>query len=151
VKGFEEKVMEALEREGGINAAGVAAVEQRVKELSEKGSMSEAPAPTPLMAVSQQENIEEAIETVAQAEIAQAAVEEVANIEPTPIEELPTGQSTFADPASGYAYYEETFRELFSEKKVLTVTQKELTTVALEGAAGGAALMGLLLVLLRPR
>ncbi len=153
VRGFEEKVKEAIEREGWINA-------ERMKELAgggKKGDVGEtlAPAPAPVaaptMAATQHENVEEAIEAVLQNEVAQEFVEEVAKIEPTPIEELPTGQSTFADPASSFAYYEEAFRELFSEKKVLTVTQKELTTVALEGAAGGAALMGLLLVLLRPR
>ena len=64
-----------------------------------------------------------------------------------------TNTSTNALPtptASGYAYYEEAFREFFSEKRI-TLTQKELTTVAIEGACGGAAVMGLLLVLLRPR
>ena len=58
--------------------------------------------------------------------------------------------AAFASTATGYAYYEEAFRELFSEMK-LVVTQKEVTTVALEGAVGGAAVMGLLLVLLRPK
>jgi sensitive to high expression protein 9, mitochondrial len=105
----------------------------------------------PALEASVQADVESAVEAVVDAEIAQAAVEEVAQMEPTPVEELPTGQSAFTEPASGYAYYKEAFRELFSEKKVLTVTQKDLTTVALEGAAGGAALTGLLLVLLRPR
>jgi sensitive to high expression protein 9, mitochondrial len=56
----------------------------------------------------------------------------------------------FPSSSSAYASYEEAFRELFSERK-LVVTQKEMTTVALEGAVGGAAVMGLVLVLLRPR
>jgi sensitive to high expression protein 9, mitochondrial len=81
---------------------------------------------------------------------AQAETEEAAETVTT--QELASEplQSTFASAATGYAYYDEAFRELFSERK-LVVTQKEMTTVALEGAVGGAAVMGLLLVLLRPR
>ena len=152
VKGFEEKVMEALEREGGIGvggaAAGLVAVRDgmdRVRDTMEHKEQSSQPA------ASTQDDVESVIEAVADAEIAQAAVEEAAQMELARMEELPTGQSTFAEPALGYAYYEEAVRELFSEKKVVTVTQKELTMVTLEGAAGGAALMGLLLVLLRPK
>jgi sensitive to high expression protein 9 len=151
VKGFEEKVMEALEREGGVGvggAAGVVAVRDGMDRVRDTMEHKEQ---LPASAAPAQADVESTIEAVADAEIAQAAMEEVAQTDPTPLEELPTGRSIFAEPVSGYAYYEEAFRELFSEKKVLTVTQKELTTVALEGAAGGAALMGLLLVLLRPK
>jgi sensitive to high expression protein 9 len=151
VKGFEEKVMEALEREGGVGvggATGVAAVRNGIDQVRETTDPNEQ---LPASEASAQADVGSAVEAVIDAEIAQAAVEEMAQMEPTPVEEFPTGQSSFAEPASGYAYYKEAFRELFSEKKVLTVTQKELTTVALEGAVGGAALMGLLLVLLRPR
>lgn len=152
VKGFEEKVMEALEREGGINAAGVAAVEERVRALSENRVQGREVHEIPLSSLDTQQEIEEAIDEVAAAETAQAAAEEAAHIESvSTVAEPSIGQNVFAEPASAYAYYEEAFRELFSEKKVLTVTQKDLTTVALEGAAGGAALMGLLLVLLRPK
>ena len=55
------------------------------------------------------------------------------------------------EPKTSYAYYRDAFRELWSEKRVWVMTQREVTTVVLEGAAGGAALMGLLMVLLRPR
>ena len=153
VKGFEEKVMEALEREIGTGvgqaATEVVAVRDGVDRLQD--TMEHKDQFSASAAVSAQDDVESAIEAVASAEIAQAIVEEVVQVEPTSIAELPTRQSAFAEPTLGYAYYEEAFRELFSEKKVLTVTQKELTMVALEGAAGGAALMGLLLVLLRPK
>jgi len=128
--------------------------------LSESRRGEDGHAAAPALALSQQQQegeagVEEAIEAVAAAELAQAGAAKedvVASIEAiTPVEGPPSVSSMFAEPASGYAYYQETFRELFSEKKVVTVTQKELTTVALEGAAGGAALMGLLLVLLRPK
>lgn len=87
-----------------------------------------------------QDQIEEAAETITTRELA---------AEETPPAPGPM-QAAFASTTSGYAYYESTFRELFSEKK-LVVTQKEMTTAALEGAVGGAAVMGLVLVMLRPR
>jgi sensitive to high expression protein 9, mitochondrial len=63
----------------------------------------------------------------------------------------PPGLATeFPSTNSAFASYQEAFQDLFSERK-LVVTRKEMTNVALEGAVGGAALMGLLLVLLRPR
>lgn len=68
---------------------------------------------------------------------------------PSPDAEFPATTSAYASP-SGFASYQETFQDLFSERK-LVVTRKEVTNIALEGAVGGAAVMGLLLVMLRPR
>lgn len=151
VKGFEEKVKEALEKEVGIGVAGAAGVVAAGDGAERARDTVEHQAQTAVADAPTQADVESAIEAAADAEIVPAAVEEVAQTDPTPIKELPTDQSAFAEPASGFAYYKEAFREIFSEKKVLTVTQKELTTVALQGAAGGAALTGLLLVLLRPK
>jgi sensitive to high expression protein 9, mitochondrial len=62
----------------------------------------------------------------------------------------PSVAAEFPTTNSAFASYQEAFQDLFSERK-LVVTRKEMTNVALEGAVGGAAVMGLLLVLLRPR
>lgn len=88
-------------------------------------------------------DIEEAAEVVAADEIAQDQ-----KAYPLPSASL---DSVFASTASGYAYYADAFRELWSEQRVVVVTQRELTTHVLEGAVGGAALMGLVMALLRPR
>ncbi|MBE7181700.1 MAG: hypothetical protein INR71_10930, partial [Terriglobus roseus] len=73
----------------------------------------------------------------------------------TTLPAYPSPQSSveglFASTASGYAYYAEAFRELWNEDRTVVVTQREMTTHVLEGAVGGAALMGLLMALLRPR
>jgi sensitive to high expression protein 9 len=151
VKGFEEKVMEALEKEGGLGVKSAAGEVTMKEETDRLRDTTEHKEQLPTSATLSEQDIEAAIEAVTDAEIAHTAVEELAQTEPVPVQETATSQSTFAEPATGYAYYEEAFRELFSEKKVLTITQKELTTVALEGAVGGAAFMGLLLVLLRPK
>ncbi len=92
--------------------------------------------------------IETAIEIMEAAEAIEAAKNDAGD--PAPIEDLPAVQAAFREPRTGYAYYQDAFRELFSGKKVV-MTQRDVTTVVLEGAAGGAAVMGLLLVLLRPR
>lgn len=155
VKGFEEKVEVALrERDEQtrdmlmasrtVQPNGDAAVTPTAAEAGQKVdgmadhiaeqivdavSGTAGPITTPV-----NEEIEEAAETIFDRELASEGGLSAA----------------FASTATGYAYYEEAFRELFSEKK-LVVTQKEMTTVALEGAVGGAAVMGLLLVLLRPK
>jgi len=53
------------------------------------------------------------------------------------------------DPGSWDAY-QQTFQDLFSEQNVM-LKKVDVTTIALEGAATGVAIMGLLFVLLRPR
>ncbi|KAK4998515.1 sensitivity to high expression protein she9 [Elasticomyces elasticus] len=46
--------------------------------------------------------------------------------------------------------YKEAFQDLFSERQI-QLKKVDITTIALEGAAAGVAVMGLLFVLLRPR
>lgn len=49
-----------------------------------------------------------------------------------------------------WAAYRETFQDMFSDRMV-TLRSVDITTIALEGAATGVAVMGLLFVLFRPR
>ena len=137
-----ESVMNVSSAEAGTKVDGMAdhIAGQIVDAISGTSSGSEAAST---------KRIEGAAETVASQEFAAGA--EASQAPPSPGESLSAAaESVFATTATGYAYYQEAFRELFSEK-TLVVTQKEMTTVALEGAVGGAAFMGLLLVLLRPR
>ena len=159
VKGFEEKVEMALkERDEQVRAvAFVSATMQPNGDGAVSPSPEEAGRKVDGMADHIAERIVDAVSGATPASISeQRQFEEAAEtITTQELEDEGMGGlkglgSTFASTATGYAYYEEAFRELFSEKK-LVVTQKEMTTVALEGAVGGAAVMGLLLVLLRPR
>ncbi|KAJ9604366.1 sensitivity to high expression protein she9 [Cladophialophora chaetospira] len=61
------------------------------------------------------------------------------------------GSSRWTSPTSTLGKYEDWLRSLFSEDHMVLVSQRDLTTVAMEGVAGGMAVMGLLFVLLRPR
>ncbi|KIV93501.1 hypothetical protein PV10_04712 [Exophiala mesophila] len=81
--------------------------------------------------------------------------------EPTSTEPEPTSpspspfslslSSRWTSPSSSLAWYEDWIRARFSDDRHVMLTQRELTTVAMEGVAGGMAIMGLLFVLLRPR
>jgi sensitive to high expression protein 9 len=162
VKGFEEKVQEALKlqqlrHEGELGKQSVVkkgGVGSEEIEQERGGTLSESlvahvvdsvtgTSETDAQVMAEETAIEQAVTAELQTEHAQDTSAGNASTN-TPTNALPTPT------ASGYAYYEEAFRELFSEKR-MTLTQKELTTVAIEGACGGAAVMGLLLVLLRPR
>jgi hypothetical protein len=61
------------------------------------------------------------------------------------------GSSRWTSPTSPLASYEDYIRSLFSDDHKILVSQRDLTAVAMEGVAGGMAIMGLLFVLLRPR
>lgn len=141
VKGFEEKVMEAMEREGPIKGA----------------TLVESPAPGPDA---------EAVD------VATSPMPDLENIAPTVIEEIqsggdPQGQggseiaednpehemTLVSDPAAQLSKLEsfrETFRDVFSDRQI-TLRRVDLTKVALEGAAAGFALVGVVVILLRPR
>lgn len=172
VKGFEEKVQEALGREKVVevpsttalsaSSAGTGTIEVEraqpdiVAEVIDDAKLAAAVSVVDAVAPNASDNasaIETAIEIIEAAEAIEAARNNNDD-NPVPLQDLPAVQSVFAEPKTGYAYYKDAFRELFSEKKVV-MTQRDVTTAVLKGAAGGvasgAALMGLLLVLLRPR
>lgn len=129
-----------------------------LESLSKKDTTAE-PTPGP--------EAEAAIAVQAQADDAspqaEAAVQEAAlSEEPSPSTiPLPTHSEAIPDDTSplpsrsetspgvleGYKHY---FRDLFSDRSI-SVRKVDLTTAALEGAAAGAAIMGVLLVLLRPK
>jgi sensitive to high expression protein 9, mitochondrial len=168
VKGFEEKVMEALEKEKvevPPTSALAASAEDTVvttdasakpepdvlAELVDEAKLEAAISMVDAVAPAASGNssaIETAIEIIDAAEAIEAAKSD--DDSPVALQESPAVQAVFGEPKTGYAYYEDAFRKLFSEKKVV-MSQRDVTTAVLQGAAWGAAAMGLLLVLLRPR
>lgn len=103
--------------------------------------------------------LEAAAETVTSQELDQ----EPTSTEPEPTSPIQPSQSPspspspfslssrWTSPSSSLAWYEDWIRARFSDDHHVMLTQRELTTVAMEGVAGGMAIMGLLFVLLRPR
>lgn len=167
VKGFEEKVMEALEREGAATNATAGAVLAAVRAAGDKDGEPpqalnrEVPSqPDTVSAVqegvpSPQDPIPkpEAVATVAEVD---AAIDEFFSATQTTVpgtkRESITGHATKSggSASSMFESYKEVVRDLFSERQI-QLRRVDLTTVALEGAAAGMALVGILVVLLRPR
>ena len=138
VKGFEEKVMEALEREGPMKGATLVespATDQAADSLSSvdagtvDGQVSSIPSPEPT---------------------APAVIEE------TPIAGIPEGSPEHTNalvseppfPASRLESLRAACRDVFSERKII-VRRVDLTTMALEGFGAGVVLVGLAVALLR--
>ncbi|KAI9752834.1 MAG: hypothetical protein M4579_005449 [Chaenotheca gracillima] len=149
VNGFEEKVREAMEQERVLNTASVnAAIE---------GSKDHTLAPSAAVTAAASEPLPMPIET----EIATPAA---SSAEDSPVSTIPlsSGQMPSSSEAPGVssttatAGLESSMRaskaavqDLFSTRTI-TVRKSDMTTVALEGAATGAALVGTLcFVLLR--
>jgi len=137
VKGFEDKVMEALEREGSAGATlaemhaaqGLPATTDAIGEAHTQAQVAEKILPEPQ--VSMQEHSPQDVEA----------------------EESPIISDLISQPRIPLSTLEsirETIRDMFSERHV-TVRRVDLTTAMMEGAAAGVAFVGVLVLLLRPR
>ena len=137
VKGFEEKVMEALEREGTAAGVAFAAAQGGSVGTQDKASQTgEIPATQGFHSQTVQA-IDEVVPEVSTEEVMEADETVVISSGPAP---RPTK----------YEEYKEAFRDLFSDREV-SLRRIDLTTVAFEGAAAGMALMGIIVLLLRPK
>lgn len=146
VRGFEEKVMVALERESAIlNHSPVPPADGAI--AASEGL--EIPTPdtptTTATSIPSQPDLEAAIEAATGAEMAMQQDEDQARSSDA------ANATATLNSGSSFAAYQSAFRELFNDDQPLIVTQRELTAIALEGAAAGAAIVGILLVMLRPR
>lgn len=136
VKGFEDKVMEALEREGSVVSATPTEV-QTVQdatmpvEMEEEGvlaatePLSESPAEAPLPLR----------ETM-------PVLEESSSISKLDLQ-LPFPMSVFHT-------IKEWIQDIFSERPIV-LRRVDVTTATLEGAAAGITMVGAIVLLLRPR
>ena len=129
VRGFEEKVLEALEREklnGDEDRASVldSPPEESVSLINET---SDAPVDTTKPAESTQST--------------QSATDEPTR---TALSRLSSLHQTSVNS------WRQTLHDLFSERN-LAITQRDLTTIAIQSAAAGAAMMGLVIAVIRPR
>ncbi|KKZ60114.1 hypothetical protein EMCG_05139 [[Emmonsia] crescens] len=164
VKGFEEKVMEALERGNGTKEGmGAEGATLSTTAAATRSQITEpaATAPTPMAAHISEETQLGPSETAMPSEqdvLDPAVVSDIA-ISLTHFQ--PTEQSPSSTPAPTSPLlppdaslspdsWRQTIHDLFSERRI-TLSQRELTTVALESAAAGAAVMGVLIAVFRPR
>ncbi|KAJ5697391.1 hypothetical protein N7488_011075 [Penicillium malachiteum] len=149
VKGFEDKVVEALEKEKAINQAILAS---SVASLIDTEKSVNVPAESSVFAASTTE--------AASSENAEVIPTETEVQPPTLLETASPSENLWQSLYSRLAgislspisveYWREALNELLSDRSVAT-TQRDLTVVAAQSAAAGAVIMGLLLALLKPR
>ncbi|KAL9637174.1 MAG: hypothetical protein Q9164_002362 [Protoblastenia rupestris] len=129
VKGFEQKVAEALGREGAVTQATTAATVAVAPPDAGPAVVDEETAPDSPLA------------------------EEVAIAPETPTIAVTEEPSTLPDNSKAKSNIEnmrEALRDMFSEREMV-LRRVDLTTATLEGAAAGVAFVGMLVLLLRPR
>ncbi|CAD6567471.1 MAG: sensitivity to high expression protein she9 [Alectoria sarmentosa] len=147
VKGFEDKVMEALEREGspvevtptevqmaqGANSAEVQAAQEVTApaDIGENAQMPDAEDPLPEVPLPIQENIPSDMISVKSSSGSKLDIQ-------TQV------------PMSTFESIKEWIRDMFSERQIV-LRRVDVTTATLEGAAAGVAFVGVLVLLLRPR
>ncbi|MCJ1245440.1 sensitivity to high expression protein she9 [Trapelia coarctata] len=147
VKGFEEKVMEALEREGAAtNAATGAALAALQASHSAAASGATKIVPTGQTIVSP--DVEAAVEAVLSKEGA-AEAEAGPNSSPLLIEDTDA-----PSPAWSFALiikrYRDRIADLFSEREI-AIRKVDLTTAAIEGTFAGLAIASVIAAIVRSR
>ena len=136
VKGFEEKVMEALEREGA--PIGVASID-------EVAIQDPAPVEVEDGAVPKSATEESLGEISPPLEGVPISPSKVTEEQPRTASELSASK-----PLSRHEIIKAAFHDMFSERQI-TVRRVDLTTAMLEGTAAGLAFVGVLVLVLRPR
>ncbi|KAF7595659.1 sensitivity to high expression protein she9 [Aspergillus hancockii] len=148
VKGFEEKVIEAIEKEKVINHEILAPTPQQ-------------PESAPLIAAAAAPVEEAAVSTeVAATTEAVAAPAEATDTTTPDVITTNNNQTTSPEPAKSplsrsppspsVESWRQYLNNLFSDRSIV-LTQRDLSSLALQSAAAGAAIMGLVIALIRPR
>ena len=136
VKGFEDKVMEALEKEGSAGST-----------LAEAQMVRKNPTDTA-------DAIENAQVIVAEEVPPEPQLPEEDHVPPSSeVRKVDGGAEFMQEPAKTISTLENLrgkIRDMFSDRQVL-VRRVDLTTAMMEGAAAGVAFVGALVLLFRPR
>ena len=145
VKGFEDKVVEALEKEKELNRAFLA--ESAVSLSAIPSEVVNATSDTEPSTVI--EDLPKAVQETLPADTATAtAAPSAGDASVSAAQSLQSRLSGISYPPTSVEYWKQVFHEFFSERSI-AVSQRDVTTVALQSAATGAAVMGLLFALFR--
>ncbi|KAJ5558243.1 Mitochondrial distribution and morphology family 33 [Penicillium sp. DV-2018c] len=158
VKGFEDKVVEALEKEKELNRALIAesatalsALPTNATSLPEVVDRTEETLENTKSLLATEEKLAPAeIDAHAHAHahaIGETEAARVADATASQSRSLRTRLSIIGSPVTSVEYWRQVANEFFSERTV-AVSQRDVTTVALQSAAAGAALTGLLFALI---
>lgn len=141
VKGFEDKVVEALEKEKAINQAAFAGGVASVMNL-EKSAEAVETSGTDVSAV-------EAVETAPMSD-AQTQTLDASTVSTDVSQSLYSRLSGITFSPMSVEYWRQALNELLSERSV-AITQRDLTIAAVQSAAAGAVVAGFLVALVKPR
>lgn len=165
VKGFEEKVIEAIEKEKALDRIQIVTAQNQMAQ--ESSTTSTASTATPETAETAEPSASPADEPIADTD----AIVTIESTEPEvfssdPADAEPSANTTVSKPAPDnireYIKFQlarvspllESLRQylhdLFSDRQVV-LTQRDLSTVALQSAAAGAAVIGMLSMIIRQR
>ncbi|KAJ5939802.1 hypothetical protein N7466_002936 [Penicillium verhagenii] len=150
VKGFEDKIVEALEKEKAINQAAL------VIPALESVKTADAPAESSVVAVAatadspSSEGTESAEGAVVELKTEDKALLETTSPADNASQTLYSRLAGISLSPFSLEYWNQSLNELLSDRSV-AITQRELTVAAVQSAAAGAAVMGLLFALLKPR
>ena len=148
VKGFEDKVVEALEKDKEMNRAVLAEsiVSSQTPSVAVLPDTIDSTLDTPISAS------EAPLPTSGDVPVAIADASSVAaTSSPTPISQsLQSRLANISSPLFSVEYWRQALNELFSERSV-AISQRDLTVAAMQSTAAGAAVMGLVIALVRPR
>ncbi|KAE8315467.1 sensitive to high expression protein 9-like protein, mitochondrial [Aspergillus transmontanensis] len=156
VKGFEEKVIEAIEKEKVLHHVEILAPVNAAEETPAAPSIdSSAPVVAAALSPAAEETTSDAIST--------EVLDVPDSATPAPDTTTPNNQNSLSDllesakaqlsripPPTSVESWRQYISDLFSDRN-LVITQRDLSSLALQSAAAGAAIMGLVIALIRPR
>ena len=153
VKGFEEKVIEALEKEKTMSPQGppaaAATTTTTQAEIPTAGAITPSSTTTTTTGTQEQVPLQSSTTETPDTPAAQVSTTTTTtNTDENAL--LEAGKSRIPPPSTSIESWQRTFHELFSDR-ILSITQRDLTSVAIQSAAAGAAVMGLVIAIIRPR
>ena len=151
VKGFEEKVIEALEKEKTMSPQGppAATTTTTQAEIPTAGAITQSSTTTTTTGTQEQVPLQSSTTETPDIPAAQVSTTTTTtNTDENAL--LEAGKSRIPPPSTSIESWQRTFHELFSDR-ILSITQRDLTSVAIQSAAAGAAVMGLVIAIIRPR
>ncbi|KAF7626568.1 putative mitochondrion biogenesis protein [Aspergillus flavus] len=157
VKGFEEKVIEAIEKEKAMHHVEILAPVNAAQEIPAAPS---ADSSAPVVAAAPSPAAEETASNAISTEV----LDVPDSATPAPdTTTTPNSQNSLNDllesaklqlsrfpPPTSVESWRQYISDLFSDRN-LVITQRDLSSLALQSAAAGAAIMGLVIALIRPR
>ncbi|KAB8274535.1 Mdm33 family-domain-containing protein [Aspergillus minisclerotigenes] len=157
VKGFEEKVIEAIEKEKVMHHVEILAPVNAAQEIPAAPS---ADSSSPVVAAAPSPAAEETASNAISTEVLDVpdSATPAPDTTTTPnsqnslndlLESAKSQLSRFPPPTSVESW-RQYISDLFSDRN-LVITQRDLSSLALQSAAAGAAIMGLVIALIRPR